>query len=307
MKGRRRLHKKSRSDKRPAHRRAERLSRPRSCRSPDAVRRPWRMKNPASEAPWTAAARSAALGIVARQRPMGDIAPHVLALKFYHLRSLVGAGNRKLQRGCHRGYGEHPTPVGYELAILERGARVENLDADLLHCPSNLRIRGRIALYFFDAGYGNSLAIAAGVAGRREYHGGRTSGRKVDRNLPEVAFRSGQQQGAEVTFKPHHQGLAFRIAEARVELDHPNHLLLHHQPRIQHAPKRHSPRIHFPQRGVDDLAHDALFKLGGKLRHRRVRAHPARVWSAVPVEDGLVVLAGPERDRVLTVAQRKER
>src|SRR5262252_6402775 len=135
MTGRRRLRKKSRSDRRPAHQRAERLSRPRSCRSPDAMRRPWRTKNQASEAPWATAARSAALGIAARQRPMGDIAPHVLALKFYHLRSLVGAGNRKLQRGCHRGYREHPTSVGNELAILERGARVENLDADLLHRP----------------------------------------------------------------------------------------------------------------------------------------------------------------------------
>src|SRR5215467_8640779 len=169
MTGLRRLRKRSRSGRRPAHRPVERLSRPRSCRSPDAVGRLWRMMDPASEAPWATAARLAALRIAARQRPMGDIAPHVLALEFYHLRCFVGAGNRKLQRGCHRSNREHPTSIGYELAIVERSARVENLDPDLLHCPSNLCIRGRIALDFFDAGYGESLAVGAGVAGGRKY------------------------------------------------------------------------------------------------------------------------------------------
>src|SRR5215469_3260701 len=140
------------------------------------MRRPWRTKNPASEAPWATAARLAAADVAARQRPVSDVAPHVLALKFYHLRCLVGAGNRKFQRGCHRGNGEHSTSIGYELAILERGARVENLDADLLHCPSNFRVRGRIALDFFDAGYGKPLAIGAGVAGGRKYHAGRAFG-----------------------------------------------------------------------------------------------------------------------------------
>src|SRR5215472_12579307 len=147
------------------------------------MRRPWRTKNPASEAPWATAARLAAAGVAARQRPMSDIAPHVLALKFYHLRCLVGAGNRKLQRGRHRSNGEHPASIGYELAILERGARVENLDADLLHGPANLRVRRRIALDFFDAGYGKPLAIGAGVTGGRKYHGGRASGRQAYRNL----------------------------------------------------------------------------------------------------------------------------
>src|SRR5262249_27085788 len=118
------------------------------------MRRPWRTKNPASEAPWATAARLAAASVAARQRPMSDVAPHVLALEFYHLRCLVGAGNRKLQRGCHRGNGEHPTSIGYNLAILQRGARVENFDADLLHCPPHLRGRRCIALDFFDAGYG---------------------------------------------------------------------------------------------------------------------------------------------------------
>ena len=63
---------------------------------------------------------------------------------------------------------------------------------------------------------------------------------------------------------------------------------------------------HRRERRPHDLVHDSIFERRIELRHRRIRAHPAGVGTAVAVENLFVILRGAEFHRIVAVAQREE-
>ena len=150
------------------------------------------------------------------------------------------------------------------------------------------------------------LLVSARIALRGHDDG---EGRRIaprGRHLVEPADRGGVQDRQEVAFEPHHQYLAFRIAETHVVLDELGTLGGDHQAGEEDALEGMAVRRHAADRRHDDLLHRALYHAGRHDGRRRIGAHAAGVRAGIAVADALVILCGGERQRVHAVAQAEE-
>jgi hypothetical protein len=129
--------------------------------------------------------------------------------------------------------------------------------------------------------------------------------RRGELDAGELAARGGRQRAEEVPFQPRHDRLRLRVTEAAVELEHLRPGLRQHQPGEEHSREgRSSPRELLDHRAVhllDQLGH----LVRPHARHRRVRAHAARVRSRVAVPDALEVLRRRQRHHRATVRERE--
>src|SRR5438067_251071 len=101
--------------------------------------------------------------------------------------------------------------------------------------------------------------------------------------------------------------LGLWVTETTVELEHPGTGVGDHEPRVENPVIRGSPAAHDLNYRLVHRGGDLLDECGVEAGHRRVAAHSARVRPLVPIEDALVVLGRRERNRILAVAERKER
>ena len=146
------------------------------------------------------------------------------------------------------------------------------------------------------------------IARGRQHHTDhriRTEGRH--RRPGQIAPRAGQQQGHHVPVQPHHQHLAFRIAETGVELDHLGPVRRGHQPGIEHPPIGHALGRHGRHHRLDDQPVRRLDQFRRENRRRRIAAHPAGVRSQIAVVGALVVLGPAQQHGALAVADGEQR
>ena len=142
------------------------------------------------------------------------------------------------------------------------------------------------------------------IVGPGEYHRDRRVVSFPQRLEGATARRRGQPL-EEVTLETRQEGLRLRIAEARIELEHPRAVIGQHQAREEAADEGRP--------SIGELVDDGLVDLGDELVarvepcHRRVRAHPAGVRAEVAVAGALEVLGGAERHGSCAVADREQR
>ena len=161
-------------------------------------------------------------------------------------------------------------------------------------------------------GPGQILDLAAFLGSRRialrcHHHGQRGFGGK-DRGagLGEIAARGAHHQLGEIILQPHHQHLAFGIAEAGVIFDQLRSGVGQHQPGEQHSAIGRALGGHGGDGWPDNLVHHLLLQLGGEDRGRAIGAHAAGIRPDIAVADALVVLRGAERNDILAVGDREE-
>ena len=147
-----------------------------------------------------------------------------------------------------------------------------------------------------------------GIAARRHHHGDRGDVAPAQVEVGQLAVIGRLQRREQVGHQPRHQRLAFRIAEADVELDQLDAFGGQHQPGVQDAAERRAavaPSRRAPGRMM--RVHRGILQRRRERRRRRVGAHAAGVRSGLALADALVVLRGAERQRGRAVAQREQR
>ena len=127
------------------------------------------------------------------------------------------------------------------------------------------------------------------------------------RQARHVPARAGQQIGNDVPRHAHHQDLAFRVAEAGVELDNPGTFIGRHQSDVEHALVGRALGRHGLQRRLYDPAVGGHHHRLVEHRRRRIGPHAARVGAQVAVEGPLVILGPAEKDGAFAVAQGEQR
>ena len=125
-------------------------------------------------------------------------------------------------------------------------------------------------------------------------------------HLIERARSGGVQQGQKIAFQPHHQDLAFRIAEADIVFDQFRPPGGDHQAGEEYAAEGMAALSHAAHRRLDDLLHRALDQSRRHHRGRRIGAHTAGVRTGIAVADTLVVLGRCQRQRRPAVAEAEE-
>ena len=128
----------------------------------------------------------------------------------------------------------------------------------------------------------------------------------VDRGSGQPPLGAGQKQVQHLSAKPHHQRLAFRIAEADVVFDQPRPAFMDHQPRVEDTLEGHSPRRHLGHGRAHDLRHHLFLQCVRQDRRGAVCAHAASVGAVVPFAHALVVLGCAQGQAVGPVAQDEE-
>ncbi len=127
------------------------------------------------------------------------------------------------------------------------------------------------------------------------------------RHPGELAGRGGEEQTAERRHEARQHDLRLRVAEACVELDHPDAVFGDDESAVQQSDERGALGLqlqHGRERDrLDHLVDEAL----GQPRQRGVGAHAAGVRALVVIEDALVVLSRSERQHRVAVAQEEER
>ncbi len=107
--------------------------------------------------------------------------------------------------------------------------------------------------------------------------------------------------------QPHHQHLAFRVAEAGIVLDQPRRAVLDHQPDIEHAGIGRAAARHLGHGRAHDFVQRARGDRVVHDRRGRIGAHAAGVGAGVAVAHALVVLRGAEGQAGRAVDQHEER
>mmetsp|Transcript_5856 Transcript_5856/g.23004 ORF Transcript_5856/g.23004 Transcript_5856/m.23004 type:complete len:376 (+) Transcript_5856:1309-2436(+) len=160
---------------------------------------------------------------------------------------------------------------------------------------------------------GGQAADRIALAGRQRVTLGREHDAQRDAAVPlrldlvQRAVGRVHQQLEEVALEPHHDGLGLGVAHAGVELDGARlAVLIDHQPGVQEAGEGMPVAGHAGDGRLDDLVHDLGMHIGRDDGRRRIGAHAAGVGAFVAVQQALVVLAGGQRDDVLTVAHDDE-
>ena len=119
-------------------------------------------------------------------------------------------------------------------------------------------------------------------------------------------MRASLHQFDQIAFEPHHQHLAFRVAEARIVFDQLRAVLGQHQPGIEHARIGRTLGGHGAHRRLDDLAHDLCLQILAQHGGGRIGAHAAGVGPGVALAHALVILRGADGDDRRAIGQREE-
>ena len=130
-------------------------------------------------------------------------------------------------------------------------------------------------------------------------------------DLVEPAVRSGlggcQQHLQQVRLEPHQNRLRLGVAQPAIELQRLGLAgCINHQAGVQKAGVGNAVFFHATHSRQDDFAHGTGVHIGRDHRRRRIGAHAAGVGASIAVQQALVVLAGRQRQHVLTVAQHDE-
>ena len=148
----------------------------------------------------------------------------------------------------------------------------------------------------------------AGIAlGRHDHADHRLGLEGRRRQARHVAARAPQQIGHDVAGEPHHQHLAFRVAEAGVELDHLGAFVGRHQSGVEHAAIGGALLGHVADGRLDDQFVGLPYQIGCEDGRGRIGAHAAGVRPQIAVEGALVVLGAPEQQGLLSIAQGEQR
>ena len=147
-----------------------------------------------------------------------------------------------------------------------------------------------------------ALARILGIPGRghhdTECHATVPFGLRAIERAGDAVLEQRQQVGLEA----HQDRLRLGVAHAAVELERLDRAVgRDHQAGVEKAAERRTLGLHAVDDGLDHLAHHARVDFRRDHRCGRVRAHAARVRTAVAVEQALVVLAGRERQHVAAV------
>ena len=119
-------------------------------------------------------------------------------------------------------------------------------------------------------------------------------------------MRAGLHQFDQIAFQPHHQHLAFGIAEARIVFDQLRAVFGQHQPGIEHARIGRTLGGHGAHRRLDDLAHDLTLQILAQYRSGGIGAHAAGVRSGIARAHALVILRGADGHDRRAIGQREE-
>ena len=208
--------------------------------------------------------------------------------------SLIGPIDRAPNIGPHRGHAQHAPAVCHDGAIPFSRARVE--DHHVVHLPGRLQSRDPLPLF-----------IRTRIPPRSHHHTHRRVVGLFQLHFPETAFRHGHHQRHQIGLQQRQHHLRFRISEPAIEFHHLQFLIFDHQPCVKHPLIQPALFRHPIHRRTQHLLHHPL---QNRLRHDRrrgIRSHPARIRSAIPVENGFVILRRHQRQNGLPVRQRKNR
>ncbi|MNI33698.1 hypothetical protein D3C73_876580 [compost metagenome] len=186
---------------------------------------------------------------------------------------------------------QHPAAGRYQLSVLDRRAGVEDLLA-----PCCCRQFGDWRVLVIGSG------ITLGCHDDAQRH--IVAPQRLD--LIEGAGCGGIEQFEKIALQPHHQHLAFRVAEADIVFDQFRTLLGDHQAGKEHAGERMAAFRHAADGRLDNFLHRPLDHFGRHHRGRGIGAHAARVRSGIAVAHTLVVLRGCQRQRGLAVGKAEE-
>lgn len=144
------------------------------------------------------------------------------------------------------------------------------------------------------------------AVGRHHDRHGRAVAPAQRRVRAERAGGGGVQQPGQRRLQQGEYDLRLRVAEARVELDHPRAGRGDRQAHVEQAGERGAPAAQLRQRRVHHVAHHVVDQIRRGPRQRRVRAHAARVRPGVAVADPLEVLRRQQRHRRLAVGDHEQ-
>ena len=150
-----------------------------------------------------------------------------------------------------------------------------------------------------------ALLVRSGIAfaGQHHAHGPLLGPAQVD--VVGASFGHGQHDIRQVGLETRQYHLRLRVAEASVELDDLRTFGRQHEAAVQHAAVI---VVELARGGNRCALHDVVH--GRQLvrrhdGHRRVRAHAARVRTAIAVERALVVLGGGHTVRLAVADERQ--
>ena len=208
------------------------------------------------------------------------------------------AAVRRVPRARHRRTGaddrEHPPTRGGQVAARVGRAGVDHVDAVE-------RLGG------VDPGDDVTLRGGLGVAGRGQHDGDRGTGaERGGRHVGERAGRGAAQERRERRLEESEERLGLGVAEAGVELDHPDATGGEREADVQQPPERRAAARHLVDRRLEHRRLHLLDEVCWRPRERRVGAHPAGVGALVAVADPLEVLGGLEGVDAGAVRDREE-
>ena len=146
------------------------------------------------------------------------------------------------------------------------------------------------------------------VTGGGGDHAGAAAGRdRQGRGRGQVPLGTGQQHRRQLRSQEGHQGFAFGIAEAAVELDHLGAVGGEHQAGIDHAAVVDATVPQCRQGGLQHAAAHRLQTRRIEQGRRGISPHAASVGSGVAFADALVVLGGGQQHHRLAIGEGKHR
>ena len=187
-----------------------------------------------------------------------------------------------------------PAAGGDDLALLDRGAGVEDAD------PTGLGLVDP-ADHVTVAGLGRVLL-------GRHHHRDRSAGLPRQRlDVGQLAGRRRVQEPAERSLEQRQQRLRLGVAEAAVELDHPDAARRERQAGVQQSAERRTAAAQLVDGRLEDLLGDLLDQLFRCPGQRCVGAHATGVGAFVVVTEPLEVLGRLHRQHRGAVGDREQR
>ena len=154
---------------------------------------------------------------------------------------------------------------------------------------------------------GHARLVFVGIATRRHHHRHRGFVAPDRRQRVQAPIHTCLHNVHQVARQERQNHLRLRVAQPAVELQHLWPLGRQHQPGIEDAHIRHPRRGHAIQRRLEDRGLHLGDQLRRRQRRRRKRAHAARVWPVVVVQQPFVVLRRGHDPRRLAVTKGQHR
>ena len=187
--------------------------------------------------------------------------------------------------------------AGDEPAVIERGAGVED------HGVGSFG--GIFQAGDFDAFFHLVVGLpAVAFAGEHDADGGAFV--PLEGDAVELALDGGEHDFHQVALEPHHERLAFGIAEAGVELDDLGAGGGEHEADVEESVVIDFVASQRVEKGDDDFALDFVEEIVGEERGGGEGAHAAGVGAGVIIADAFVVLGGFKEVGVLAVDEGEE-